>query len=283
MKRLFLVLVGAGMLAGASLLGGCGHKNKSLGEMKNASPSDSMMYYFGEMQAANFWQDAQTDTLLRDEEARNEFMKGFRAGINMNKDNSAYNKGVQLGLRLAIRLQEFEERYGIDFSEEILANSLELHLEADSVVNVVQAQKGFYHVKDRLDYALAKEQVEGAKANLAKEGKARGFTMVSDTLYAYDISDPGTGPNLKNGDRIAIEITTRTLNGEEIVARQFPDSITIGEGRIPRVVREGLYTMRNGETRSFMTTPRTLFGKRYSVYRLPYEQPVIFTVKVSRK
>lgn len=279
------------------MLVGCGGSPGEISEMKDATPADSMMYYFGEMQAYNYWQDAESDTMLRSEDAREEFMKGFRAGLGSEKDNSAYNKGVQLGLRLAMRLREFENRYGYQFSEEILTSSLENHLKSVSSreaqpgmaggtnapqIDIVEAQKGFYLIKDRLELNAANTEVEAAKVNLVKESKALDFEMVSDTLYARDITPAGKGALFKDGDKVAVEVTASTLDGREIVARQFPDSLTVGEGRVPRIVCLGIHTMTDGQTRQFMTTPRTLFGKRYAVYNLPFDEPVIFTVKAYR-
>ena len=209
-------------------------------------------------------------------------MNGFRAAARLDEDNAAYNKGLQLGLRLAIRLREFSKRYGMDFSSEILAASLQNALKADMRDSIVEAQKGFYLIKDRLDLQTAQKETSIAKENLAQMASARGFVMVSDTLYALDVTPSQGNVRFKDGDRVAVEVSASTLDGKEIVARQFPDSLTIGEGRVPRVVCLGIHTMTNGQTRSFMTTPRTLFGKRYATYHLPYDEPVIFTVKAAR-
>lgn len=260
---------------------GCGNHNpSSLADLKGESPADSMMYYFGQMQASAYWQDAETDTLLRSQEARDEFIAGFRAAIKMDKDNQAYNKGLQLGLRLAVRLREFETRYDLKFSEEILAASLANSLKEDNRDSVAEAQMGFYKIKDRLELGAANRELGIAKQKLMKEARDKGYEMVSDTLYAIDVTPAGTGPKYKDGDRVGVYVTAYTLDGKEIATRQFPDSITIGAGRVPRVVCLGIHTMTNGQTRTFMTTPRTLFGKRYATYHLPYDEPVIFTVKV---
>ena len=106
-KNLLIALMGALLV-----LTGCKNSPKKLSDLKGGTPADSMMYYFGQMQAGNYWQDAETDTLLRSDDSREEFMKGFRAAMGMDTDDPAYNKGLQLGLRLAVRLREFKERYG---------------------------------------------------------------------------------------------------------------------------------------------------------------------------
>lgn len=261
----------------------CGGEHPhSMSEMRDPTPEDSMMYYFGEMQAHNFWQDAESDTMLRSEDARRQFIEGFKAGLGMEKSDAAYNKGVQLGLRLAIRLREFGDRYGKEFPEDILASSLENNVLTDSLIDVAAAQKGFYQIKDRFELEAATKELSSAMKKLAEQAPQKGFKMVSDTLYAKDITPRGQGPLLKEGDRIAVEVTASTLDGKEIVTRQFPDSITIGTGRVPLIVRMGILTMTSGQTRSFMTTPRTLFGKRYAAYHLPSDEPVIFTVKVAQ-
>lgn len=282
-KRFLLFLLPALALVG------CGKKDISkmeeissleeISQYKDAEPSDTMMFYFGQMQAANFWQDAESDTLLRTEESRKAFMEGFRAGMAMDQDNEAYNKGLQLGLRLAIRLREFHDRYGIDFSKEILAASMQNSLKDDSRANTAEAQKGFYAIKDRFELSTATRENEDAMVLLAKKGSEMGFELVSDSLYAKDVTPGNGGRKFKDGDKVAVEVTASTIEGKEIVARQFPDSIEIGAGRVPRIVCLGIHTMTSGQTRSFLTTPRTLFGKRYKIYNLPSDEPVIFTVK----
>lgn len=279
MRKLYSLLLPALLLV--SLIG-CEKKPQSLADLKDGTPADSMMFYFGQMQASNFWQDAASDTLLRSIEARKEFLKGFNAALKMENEKAAspYNKGLQLGLRLAIRLREFQERYGMEFSESIMSAALEQAILKDSCdIDIAEAQKGFYLIKDRLELIAANKDVADAKGNLASEAKRMGFTMITDTLYAKDITPAGNGPTLKEGARVAVEVTASTIDGTEIVAKQFPDSLTIGEGRVPNIVSVGMRTMTSGQTRTFMTTPRTLFGKRYAIYHLPSDQPVIFTVK----
>ena len=247
--------------------------------MHNPSDTDSMMYYFGEMQANNYSQDAESDTLLRSEEAKAQFMEGLRHAIKMDSSDEAYNKGLQLGLRLALRLREFENRYGVSFSKDIMAAALENALNSYKEVDIISAQKGFYAIKDRLELKTASKEVSDAIVKLRTQGNDNGFIMISDTLFAKDVTPGNGGPTFKNGDRVAVEVSASTLDGKEIVARQFPDSLTIGEGRVPKIVSIGINTMTNGQTRTFMTTPRTLFGKRYAAYHLPHDEPVLFTVK----
>lgn len=240
-----------------------------------------MMYYFGIMQANNYWQDAENDTILRTEEGRSEFLRGFRKAMTMESDNDSYNKGLQLGLRLAIRLREFEKMYGVKFPEDILADSFEEHLKSDSSFNISEAQKSYYKIKDLLDLKKGIKETDKAKKVLAEKAKAEGYVMVNDTLYAKDITPSAGGAKFKDGDHIAIQLNSATLDGREL-GRQFPDSITIGEGRVPRIVCLATHTMTSGQTRMFMTIPKALFGNSFARYQLEADEPVVFTVKATR-
>ena len=277
-KNLILITLG-----GLLMLTGCNKSPKSISDLKGSETQDSMMYYFGEMNANNYWQDAETDTTLRSEESRKEFIDGFRAGIAMDRGNAAYNKGLQLGVRLGIRVREFEDRYGVKLPEEILAAALENCLNnGPESFNVAEAQKGFYAIKDRYEFDATEKDIKAATGNLEKVAKEMGFTKLSDTLYVKVVS-PGNGPKFKLGDRIPLEATASTLNGNDLVTKQFPDSVTLGEGRLRPVVREAVLSMKDGSTCQFMTTPRTLLGKRmHTVYKLPADEPVIFTVKAGQ-
>ena len=267
-------------LGGLFIFTGCKNSPKSISDLKGTTAEDSMMYYFGEMQANNYWQDAETDTLLRLEDARRDFMNGLRAGLDMDKDNEAYNKGLQLGVRLGIRIHEFEERYGVSLPKDIMvaamANCLD---EGNESFNIAEAQKGFYAIKDRYEFEASKKDINAAADNLVKSAKEQGFSRINDTLYVKTIT-PGNGRRFKLGDRLPVEVTASKLNGQELVTKQFPDSVTLGEGRLRPVITQAVLTMNDGQTCQFMTTPRTLLGKRlHTVYKLPADQPLIFTVK----
>lgn len=260
----------------------CGRqKPGSLSEIDNATPADSMMYFLGEMVASQYWQDAESDTTLRTEEARREFLNGVRAVVEPGEKSSAYYRGVEYGLNLARNLRKYHKRYDMEYPREIALSAIENGLKGDNRDSILETQKGFYQIKDLMEYDAATRELREAKVALANAARERGFEMVSDTLYALDVTGTGKGRKYRDGDRVAVEVTASTLDGREIVARQFPDSLTIGAGRVPRVVCLGIHTMTDGQTRKFMTTPRTLFGKRYRTYHLPYEEPVIFTVKVT--
>lgn len=264
------------------LLGACGKQTPSnISELKDPTPADSMMYYLGEMVAAAYWQDAETDTLLRTEKARKEFLEGVKAVLDLKEHERPFYRGLDYGVELAKNIRKYHKRYDTDFSGDIAYAALCNGLKVDHRDSVFASQKGFYKIKDLMELKSARRELEVSKELLAEEAAKEGFEIVSDTLFAKDVTPAGKGRKFRDGDRVAVEVTAYTLDGKEIVARQFPDSITLGAGNVPRIVALGIHTMTDGQTRTFMTTPRTLFGKRYRIYHLPYDQPVIFTVKVT--
>lgn len=277
-KILSLLAMGALLV-----LSGCKNSPKSISDLKGEEAEDSMMYFFGEMNANNYWQDAESDTTLRSEEARKEFMEGLRDGLDMDRSSAAYNKGLQLGVRLGIRVREFEDRYGVKLPKNVLADAMDNCLnDAPENINIAEAQKGFYAIKDRYEFNATEKDIQAATGNLEEMAEKMGFSKLSDTLYVKVVI-PGRGPKFKLGDRIPLEATASTLNGQDLVTKQFPDSVTLGEGRLRPVVSVAVLTMNDGEICQFMTTPRTLLGKRmHTVYKLPADQPVIFTVKAGQ-
>lgn len=276
MKNLY-----ASALLFIALLASCGSKSGDISEMKDATPADSMMYYFGMMQANNYLHDGESDTLFLTEKGKEAFMKGFRKGLNSDKDDPCFNKGYQEGLRLAIRLREFEQQYGTTFPKDMLADAMEAAIQSKEDIDVAAAQKAYYKIKDRLDVDKVGREKPASEEALAKAAKKLEMTMVSDSLYAKDITAPGKGPKFKDGDKIDLQLNAATLNGQEL-GRQFPSQIVLGEGRVPAVVRLAIYTMTDGQTRTFLSTPQAMFGHGFEKYHLTPSDPVVFTIKANK-
>ena len=57
------------------LLSSCGGNNNSdsirhLGDYKETTAADSLIYYFGQLRAVDYWQYAQQDTILKTQQSR---------------------------------------------------------------------------------------------------------------------------------------------------------------------------------------------------------------------
>lgn len=263
------------------LLAACGGKPEKVSDIPNASAEDSLMFYYGQMNGNNYWYDAQSDTILKTEEARRDFLEGFMAGLKNGKDNDPYNKGLQLGAKLASRVHDFEKAYNLNLPHDVLIASMEAALNNDSSIDITDAQLNFYKLKDRFEVDKGIREGGLAKESLRKAASKGGMTMINDTLYFKSVS-PGKGTEkFKAGDNVELTITASTFEGNAI-AKQFPPKIKMGEGRVPEVVRIALLTMTDGETRLFLTTPHALLGRRFEKYFISAQDPVYFTVKAER-
>ena len=79
------------LAAGAALLllASCGGKgegeSRSIADYGEISTADSLLYYFGQLRAADYWQFAKGDSTLAERASRDEYLKGLRAGLPRRK------------------------------------------------------------------------------------------------------------------------------------------------------------------------------------------------------
>ena len=146
-KALSIVLVG-GALALSSCSGG---GSSTADNLKDAAPGDSLLYYFGQIQAAEYWRQAESDTTLRDEKSREDFMRGVKAGMDAVRSEDAYNQGVYLGVQMAMQIKESEEAYGIKCNKGVLLDAIKGGLANDSAVNIGEANMAFRGIIDNLE------------------------------------------------------------------------------------------------------------------------------------
>ena len=259
-KALSIVLVG-GALALSSCSGG---GSSTADNLKDAAPGDSLLYYFGQIQAAEYWRQAESDTTLRDEKSREDFMRGVKAGMDAVRSEDAYNQGVYLGVQMAMQIKESEEAYGIKCNKGVLLDAIKGGLANDSAVNIGEANMAFRGIIDNLEARKEAADKEAARSALAKEGQALKMKMIDKDLYAAAPTKAGSGPMLKTGDHVAVTAIFSHLDGKEI-DRQAPQDLPVGE-MLPGPITEALLTMNTGETREFLTTASALYGRYYQRY-----------------
>lgn len=69
-----------------ALLASCGpDKGRDISEFRNASTGDSLMYYYTQMRAYEYWREADSDTSMRNPEQRRRFLDGLKAGNGCHK------------------------------------------------------------------------------------------------------------------------------------------------------------------------------------------------------
>ena len=274
--------------AGASLLmlSACSGNDKDNGGMRtlaiydNVTTADSLLYYFGQLRAADYWQITYNDSTKASRESRNEFLKGIRAGMDAARDNEAYNQGLYIGVQIALNLSDFAEDYNVDFNRQILLNTLEDGLKNDSVVNTGEANQAFRQILQKL--TIQKEETDRhiTLETLAEAAKAGKWQKISESLYAVaPATGTGEGDILKDGDVAGVKVSIRNTDGKEIDHRDT-DRMNIGQG-FPGPVTEALHTMKIGQTRKFYTTGPEMFGRFAERYNVKPTQIIEFTVAVT--
>lgn len=265
------------------LLAACGNSSdsaKSIADYKNATPSDSLMFYYGQLRSADYWREAKADSTLMTQDSRNDYMRGVRDGIKAVKDNNAYNLGLFLGIQFAMQSSELNNDYDTKVNSDIFCDALADGLRNDSVVDAAEAAGNFQQVLAGMNAEKEKRELEKSKTALAASAKNLKMTKINDTLYGAEPTTPGNGPILKLGDNVAVVLNVSVIGGKSIDDQASPD-LKIGSKLIGPVT-EALLTMRMGETRVFITTPPALLGRMYERRGLNPDDILRMTITVSQ-
>lgn len=265
------------------LLAACGNssdssKVRTLEEYKDATAADSLIYYYGQLQADSYWQYAKRDTILNTRESRDEFIRGLKAGLDAAKENDAYNQGLYTGIQLAMEMKEMHDEFDIDFNNTILVNAIADGLINDSIIDAGEANARFREIT--ASFQQKREETERAKATeaLAEAAKKNGWTKINDNLYAGKASAPGQGKTLTAGDEIALSMSMKKLNGEEI-DRVTDRTVKVGEV-YAGAVAQALLTLKYGESRVFYSNAISVYGNYARRYGLKPGDILVITLGV---
>lgn len=258
----------------AMILMSCGNdQGKQLSDYPEATTGDSLLYYYMQMRAYEYWNDAETDTMLRQAEQRRIFLEGVEKGINIVGNNPVYNKGLRLGVRLAIRLREFEDKYGVDLNDEIMINSLRNGLRDGNQDISLESQKDFYRLLDKMKADIKLKEDSLGKAELIKIAKQQGMSKLSDNLW-YKSIRKGDGPMVTDGDIIEVSADYLRANGENL-GLPSPITVAVGQDGVPMVMDRAYHQLNHGAVARFATTARMLFGSRTAMMGLADSDVVI--------
>lgn len=275
MKKIFLA-----MAVAAVALTGCKESGtKEISELPNTSRGDSLMFYYGQNVAAEYWMSATSDTTMRGDKERQEFLRGIKAGLSAARDNDAYNKGLYTAVGIAMNIQRMKKDYpDMEFNEQVLYKALVGALANDSAVDPSQVKADFYRVTDNM--LKEKEKADRVIANkkLEEEAAKLGMTKVSEGLYGKIITK-GTGTPINEGDMVQVDISAATVKGE-LVGMQLPDRLVIGRNYSSPLFSQALLTMKSGGTRQFIASPIDLMPRRYRDGEFKADQLIKFTIKV---
>lgn len=256
-----------------------GDKIRTLADYDNVTTADSLLYYFGQLRAVDYWHYAYNDTTLKTRQSRDEYLKGLRAGLDAAQENDAYNQGLSVGVQLAMNMQEFSDEYGVKLNRQIVFNAIQDGLKNDSAVNGGEANQMFRRVLEELNIQKEKNDRENAIATLEEAAKAGKWQKIGESLYAGPVKVQGNGPAVKSGDFVGVNIEINNTDGKEI-DRRNQDRAKVGQS-FPGPVTEALLTMKIGESRVFYTTGPAMFGRFIGRYNVKPTQLLTFTLTVS--
>lgn len=261
----FKSLIAAAAL-GAVMVACQGNNQGGDNSADNAAKADSLISYFGEMRGAEYLREAEKDTTLATEASKQAYLSGVRAGLNAVKDgNEAYNRGLFLGMQMAMNMNQFSSDYGIKLSSKVFVESLAKTIGSDSVGNPQEMQREFYRLMGEFNQQKEQRDAELAAANLEAAASKAGMVKITDQLYGK--TEKGdTASLIKMGDRIKLDITA-TVNGRVIDA-PMPHEITVGQRLKESPVTDAVLTVAPGQKGDFLTSAHALYKQRCQQLRL---------------
>lgn len=249
------------MAAAGLMLAGCqnAQQGKSLDSISGASKADSLIYYFGEMRGAEYKNAAVQDSTLGTPASKQAYIRGVQAGLNAVKaDQEAYNRGLYLGMQMAMNIDQFKKDYDVELSKKVFIDGLAQAIASDSVADASEMQREFYRLMNEFQKEKETRDNEAASAALTADASKKGYSKVTDVLYAkLGASD---APKLKDGDKVDIDLKIKTADGKDINA-PLPSKLTVGQ-RIQGPLNDALLALSSGQKGEFLTTAQALFGQR---------------------
>ncbi|MDE7159770.1 MAG: hypothetical protein K2O24_02850 [Muribaculaceae bacterium] len=247
-------------------------------ELAGASQTDSLMYWLGQVNAIEYLNQAERDTTLKTFEARKEFLRGLRVGLDAIKEMEPYNTGVWQGVQMAINLHELAKEYpDLKFNDAIMTRSMAEALVADSTPDAAKAQANFERIFSAMEAEKAERELAASIKDLPAVAKKLGMTEVAPHLFSKTIT-PGNGAPLQRGEKVATQITVTRTDGTP-VRLPLPKEVQIGARYVSRVLTEALTTMNMNGVSTFATSAYALFGKRCESLNLQPSEVLTVEIK----
>lgn len=264
----------------AIALAAVGCQNNSGGSLSGtASQTDSLMYYLGQMNAADYLREANRDTTMKETSEKQAYLNGVRAGLAALKEgNEAYNKGVMLGVQMASQMMSFCEQMDVNINRNSYVGSLSAALMADTMPNTSLAQTEFRKVMKNIEDAKEEKDKVASQETLSKAAQSAGLPKIGDDLYGK-VVEANQGDSLTDGKEVTLVLQLSKMGGEALNI-PMPSQGKIGNKRnFPDVINDAMLTLKSGETGEFMTTAHALLGGRARQFDL---QPSdVLTMKIT--
>lgn len=278
-KKLILPFAAAAML----LLTACNETTGGGASMPTgATTADSLMFYLGQMNGAQYAMMAARDTTLDTPGSKQAYLAGYKAALNLPKDeDEAFNRGLADGMQMGGSLIQFVKEYGVQVDKRVLLSALTATINSDSTLNQTELQANFNKVFEELRIQKEEKDKAAALESLSQEVSGKDFTKITDDLYGKVI-EKNDSAKLEDGNMVNLQITATTSNGKEITA-PFPRQARVGAPNVSEAINDAVKFLRTGEEGEFMTTAHTLFGARARQLNLEPTDVVTLKVKASVK
>ena len=228
----------------------------------NASQTDSLMYYLGQMNAADYLREANRDTIMKSETEKLVYLNGVRTGLaSLREGNETYNKGFMLGMQMAAQMISFSEQMDVKIDRNSYVNSLTDALMADSMPNTSLAQSEFRKVMQNIENSKNERDKVASQESLKTVAEKEGLPKINDNLYGKATSTTD-GKLLADGDEITAEIKITKEDGEALSMPVSPKGKVGNKRNYPEEISNALITLKSGETGEFLTTAHALLGAR---------------------
>ena len=238
----------------------CQEGGGSLSE--SSSQTDSLMYYLGQMHAADYLREANRDTTLKETSEKQAYLSGVKAGLAALKEgNDNYNKGVMMGVQMASQMMGFSEQMGIDINKNAYVGSLSSALMADTMPNTTLAQQDFRKVMSNIEAAKEARDQAASQESLKQVAEKDGLPKISDDLYGK-VTVSNDSVALTDGDEVNVTAEITKVDGEKVNIPVSPKGKIGNKRSFPEIISSALLNLKSGETGEYLTTAHALVGSR---------------------
>lgn len=277
MKKILIFLAACLLLPLASCRD---NRAESISELHLDNAADSLLYYYVQLRAYQYWQHAVNDTSMRSRMSRDEFLHGVEDGFNAYlRNDTMYNEGRRAGFRLAETIGRMEKKYGRKLDRKIVLPSFRYGLRDSADIPALEYQQEFYRLRGEIMAQQRVDKRQEARNALASEAKTHHLKKVNDDLY-YLVTHPGHGPYASRGDVVYVDVDYTRTNGDDL-GMPSPERVEVGSEGMPEVMTLSYEKLNKGASGVFMTSAGALFGDRASIIGLDTDAPVIITITLT--
>lgn len=250
----------------------------SNGLSENASQTDSLMYYLGQMNGADYLHEALRDTTLKEASEKQAYINGVRAGLAALKEgNESYNKGVMLGMQMASQMMSFSEQMDVKINRASYINSLTSAVMSDTIPNTSSFQMEFRKVLQNIENAKNEKDLAASRQSLKEVAEKDGLPKIDDDLYGKTL-ETTDGEALKNGDEVGLQIQFVKADGQDINIPMAPKGNIGNKRSFPEPVSAAMLTLKSGEKGEFLSTAHAIMGPRARQFNLEPSDVIKFYV-----